>query len=181
MLLTSGHVSVLLTSSIIVLFTALLFLSGYVLQQRTVASLQTAIKPRIQPPKIEPDPLKGLVGGKPAHDIYSFSGDALQSVQTRFSRVQNVVFPWSKLAYVQPVREQSELCNSIMFFSDLQKLKSPARRILMFPRDWLLPTTVGDDQNSAIETTKRLLRLAAKQYGVKLHPIEPLDHEGDKG
>ena len=177
MLLTSSHVSMLLSSGVVILFTGLLFLSGYVLQQQTVASLQTAIKPRIQPPKLESDPLRDLVHDRAAHSVYSFGGDALHSVRARFSRVQDAVLPWSRLAYVQLVREHSELCNSIMFLGELNRLKSPARRLLMFPRDWALPTA-EDDIDVEIETSKRLLRLAARRYGVKLHPMEPLENEG---
>lgn len=44
-LLTSSTVSFMISSSIIGLFTFLLFLSGYVLQQRTVRSIQLAIRP----------------------------------------------------------------------------------------------------------------------------------------
>ena len=47
MLLTQTQVSAAISSFTIIFFTGLLFLSGYILQQRTVASLQTAIRPRI--------------------------------------------------------------------------------------------------------------------------------------
>ena len=181
MLLTSSHVSMLLSSGVVVLFTGLLFLSGYVLQQQTVANLQTAIKPRIQPPKLESDPLEDLARGRATHNLFNFGDEALHSVQARFSRVQDTVLPWSRLAYVQLVREPSELCNSIMFLGELHRLKSPGRRVLMFPRDWALPTAENDHINVEIETSKRLLRLAARRYGVKLHPVEPLENGGDAG
>ncbi|KAI1662411.1 hypothetical protein F4813DRAFT_107742 [Daldinia decipiens] len=45
MLLTSSQVSVLISSGIVVLFTAALFLSGYAIQQRTLRDLRAAIKP----------------------------------------------------------------------------------------------------------------------------------------
>ncbi|KAI1803727.1 hypothetical protein F4811DRAFT_523331 [Daldinia bambusicola] len=45
MLLTSSQVSVVLSSGIVVLCTAALFLSGYVIQQRTLRDLRAAIKP----------------------------------------------------------------------------------------------------------------------------------------
>ncbi|KAI9742748.1 MAG: hypothetical protein M1818_003477 [Claussenomyces sp. TS43310] len=48
MLLTSGQVSVILSTIIIFLLTSALFLSGYVVQQKTVANLRAAIRP---PPK----------------------------------------------------------------------------------------------------------------------------------
>ncbi|KAL7621402.1 hypothetical protein AAE478_008724 [Parahypoxylon ruwenzoriense] len=57
MLLTSSQVSVLISSGIVVLCTAALFLSGYTIQQRTLRDLRAAIKPNRIPrpsPKIYP-------------------------------------------------------------------------------------------------------------------------------
>ncbi|KAB8295955.1 hypothetical protein EYC80_008775 [Monilinia laxa] len=48
MLLTSGQVSVAISSFIVFFFTTALFLSGYVLQQQTVRDLREAIKPQFQ-------------------------------------------------------------------------------------------------------------------------------------
>ncbi|CAG9940564.1 unnamed protein product [Clonostachys rosea f. rosea IK726] len=45
-LLTSSQVSVLLTSFVVISCTCALFLSGYVIQQRTLRDLRTAIRPR---------------------------------------------------------------------------------------------------------------------------------------
>lgn len=52
-LLTSSAVSVTLSSGVVCIFTFLLFLSGYVLQQQTVRSLQEAIR---RPPEPKPVP-----------------------------------------------------------------------------------------------------------------------------
>ncbi|AEO65166.1 uncharacterized protein THITE_2111895 [Thermothielavioides terrestris NRRL 8126] len=53
MLLTSAQVSVAVSSGIVILCTAALFLSGYALQQRTLRELRAAIKPSPEPsPKI---------------------------------------------------------------------------------------------------------------------------------
>ncbi|KAI1504953.1 hypothetical protein F5X99DRAFT_331800 [Biscogniauxia marginata] len=57
MLLTSSQVSVLISSGIIILCTFALFLSGYVIQQRTLRDLREAIRPNRIPrpsPKIYP-------------------------------------------------------------------------------------------------------------------------------
>ncbi|EGX91085.1 hypothetical protein CCM_05242 [Cordyceps militaris CM01] len=48
-LLTSSQVSIILTGIVIFLCTLGLFLSGYVIQQRTVNDLRDAIRPRIRP------------------------------------------------------------------------------------------------------------------------------------
>ncbi|KAK1833075.1 hypothetical protein QBC39DRAFT_432643 [Podospora conica] len=53
MLLTSSQVSVAVSSGVVFLCTAALFLSGYVIQQRTLRDLRAAIKPSPRPsPKI---------------------------------------------------------------------------------------------------------------------------------
>ncbi|KAI0162070.1 hypothetical protein GGR57DRAFT_453076 [Xylariaceae sp. FL1272] len=49
MLLTSSQVSVLITTTIVILCTSALFFSGYVIQQRTLRDLRTAIKPKYIP------------------------------------------------------------------------------------------------------------------------------------
>ncbi|KAL3418887.1 hypothetical protein PVAG01_09108 [Phlyctema vagabunda] len=49
MLLTSSQVSVAISSTVIFLFTSALFLSGYVVQQKTVQDLRIAIKPAPRP------------------------------------------------------------------------------------------------------------------------------------
>ncbi|KAK4230913.1 hypothetical protein QBC38DRAFT_467275 [Podospora fimiseda] len=51
MLLTSGQVSVALSSAIVFFFTLALFLSGYAIQQRTLREIRAAIK---APPKPSP-------------------------------------------------------------------------------------------------------------------------------
>ncbi|KAK3694578.1 hypothetical protein B0T22DRAFT_452841 [Podospora appendiculata] len=49
MLLTSSQASVAISSSIVVVFTLALFLSGYAIQQRTLRDLRAAIKPSPRP------------------------------------------------------------------------------------------------------------------------------------
>lgn len=85
---------------------------------------------------------------------------------------------WSRLGYVQVVREHVELCSAVMLLSDFHRMKSPAKRILMFPRMWL--ATAEDDQYSPeMSTTRRLLRTAARRYGVTLIPMEPIVEGAD--
>ncbi|KXX80868.1 hypothetical protein MMYC01_202072 [Madurella mycetomatis] len=53
MLLTSAQVSVAVSSGVVFFFTAALFLSGYIIQQRTLRDLRAAIKPTPRPsPKV---------------------------------------------------------------------------------------------------------------------------------
>lgn len=85
---------------------------------------------------------------------------------------------WSRLGYVQVVREHVELCSAVMLLSDLHKMKSPAKRILMFPRLWLVEST-EEIYSPEMSTTRRLLRTAARRYGVTLIPMEPIIHGAD--
>jgi hypothetical protein len=80
---------------------------------------------------------------------------------------------WSRLGYVQVVREHVELCSAVMLMSDLHRMKSPAKRILMFPRLWLLEADASK-KDAQMATTWRLLRTAARRYGVTLMPMEPI-------
>ncbi|KXJ93897.1 hypothetical protein Micbo1qcDRAFT_158802 [Microdochium bolleyi] len=62
MMLTHSQVSVVLSSGVVIMFTGALFMSGYVLQQRTLNKLRTAVIQQMQPrpsPKIYlPDKFK---------------------------------------------------------------------------------------------------------------------------
>ena len=157
------------------LFTFALFLSGYVLQQRYVHSLQAAIKPRLPKPlpaakPIEPPTLDAKwarpVGSRPEVDEYVQQMMAAPTLD------------WARLGYVQVAREHGELCSAIMLLADLQQMKSPAKRVLMFPRVWLKDTN-EDEWNPQMSTTMRLLRTAARRYGVTLMPMETIVENAD--
>ncbi|KAL1655784.1 hypothetical protein SLS61_001808 [Didymella pomorum] len=164
LLLTSGQVSVILSAIIIFAFTFALFLSGYVLQQRYVHNLQQAIKPRIPKPLPIPKPVAPPTldekWARPVEDAMAqyMSGQELD---------------WSRLGYVQVVRSHVELCSAVMLLSDLHRMKSPARRVLMFPKPWLLEA-VDEKYSAEMATTRRLLGTAARRYGVTLVPMEPI-------
>ncbi|KAF2686292.1 glycosyltransferase family 8 protein [Lentithecium fluviatile CBS 122367] len=159
------------SAAIVFLFTMALFLSGYVLQQRYVHTLQAAIKPRlpkplpaakpIQPPTLDVKWARPM-GSRPDVDE---SVDQLIAGET---------LDWSRLGYVQVVKEFAELCSAVMLLADVQKLKSPAKRILMFPRVWLKERKDDEEYDSQMSTTMRLLRTAARRHGVTLHPMETI-------
>lgn len=80
---------------------------------------------------------------------------------------------WSRLGYVQMVKEHVELCNAVMLLSDLHEMRSPARKIIMFPRVWL--RSMDDEEyDPQMSTTRRLLRTAVRRYGVTLAPMETI-------
>lgn len=167
--------NMMLTHSSVFLFTLALFLSGYVLQQQYVHSLRLAIKPRLPKPLPAQAPLlpptldvkwARPVGSRPEVD---------ESVQ---QMVEAPTIDWGRLGYVQVVKDYSELCSAIMLLADLQDKRSPAKRILMFPKAWLKETS-EEDWDPQMSTTRRLLRTAARRHGARLVPMETVDADAD--
>lgn len=82
-LLTSGTVSIIISSGVVCTFTFLLFLCGYVLQQQTVRSLQEAIR---QPPERRPVPTLPAKFRHPENELFEAAvGDNIEgSVDSTF-------------------------------------------------------------------------------------------------
>ncbi|KAI0109526.1 glucose N-acetyltransferase [Nemania sp. FL0031] len=73
---------------------------------------------------------------------------------------------WSKYAYTQYVTNKEYLCNSVMIFETLYRLKAKADRVMMYPDNMMSPTETEPTSNEA-----KLLVKARDQYGVKLVPV----------
>lgn len=75
------------------------------------------------------------------------------------------------------------MCNAVMVLAKLQKLKSPARRILLFPQSWASEKKAkkGDIGDPFMDSSRRLMRMAARRYGVELRPISPVLRGGEDG
>jgi len=86
---------------------------------------------------------------------------------------------WQRLAHVQLVRRHHDVCNAIMVLAELHRLKSPARRVLLFPRDWALEKQgkKGDISDPFLDSSRRLMRMAARRYHVELRPVNPVMEE----
>jgi len=77
------------------------------------------------------------------------------------------------LAYAQLVRDHSEVCNALILFADLHRLRSPVPRLLLFPRSWTRDSD-GEVFDPLLETTRRLIKKAARWYRVILVPVDPV-------
>jgi hypothetical protein len=68
------------------------------------------------------------------------------------------------------------MCNAMMVLAELHRLKSPARRILLFPQAWATEKKAqrGDTSDPFLDISRRLMKVAARRYGVELRPISPL-------
>lgn len=87
-----------------------------------------------------------------------------------------VIVDWNRLAHVQLVTNHHEVCSSIMLLSEMHRLKSPAKRMLLFPQVWAMDKggKKGFVDDPYLDTTRRLLKLAARRYGIELRPVSPI-------
>lgn len=83
---------------------------------------------------------------------------------------------WSKFAYTQYVTNKEYLCNSVMIFETLYRLKAKADLVMMYPDSMMTPTETNPTSNEA-----RLLVKARDQYGVKLVPVSVQRRTGGDG
>ncbi|CAJ2512639.1 Uu.00g007580.m01.CDS01 [Anthostomella pinea] len=73
---------------------------------------------------------------------------------------------WSRYAYTQYVTNAAYLCNSVMIFETLFRLKSKADRVMMYPATMMDPAETNPTGEDA-----RLLVKARDVYKVKLVPV----------
>ncbi|KAE8349971.1 hypothetical protein BDV28DRAFT_163257 [Aspergillus coremiiformis] len=164
-LLTSSTVSVILSSGVICIFTLLLFLSGYVLQQQSVRSIQHAIKP--PHPR---DPITGLGSARSSSHQGSSKLSLLDDILPDQPRNPEQK---GSYAYLQLLStpDPSDICSAILFFKTLSTNGTAIQdRLFMYPQEW--------DQMSAHKISKpvskalSLLRTASLKYDIWLLPID---------
>lgn len=140
------------------IFTFLLFLSGYILQQQTVRSIQAAIKP--------PTPPSPLQSTDPTRVVAKHFGDPnINSAYEKFLATNKPKGGWAKVAYVQLIREHLHVCNAAMLFAELGHEESMARKVMLYPKEW-------HTQHKGSETSLRILKNAEKRYKVELQPVD---------
>jgi hypothetical protein len=156
----------------VVVITFFLFLAGYTIQQRSIADLQAQLKPRIPIAPLSRSAQQPLSGPQHPSRLFNSEQNAIISEHTA-TQEQPPHVDWQKLAHVQTVTTHHDVCSTIMFFGDLARLKSPARRILLFPQAWAMEKQAAkhDLIDPYMDITRRLLRRAARRYNVELRPI----------
>lgn len=168
MLLTSGQLSVAISSGVVFIFTTLLFLSGYILQQQTVHSLQLALHPPPAPPIPATNPVLQKHFGQPP---------GRGGFYDKFLAKNRPRGGWAKVAYAQLVRRHVEVCGAVMGMREVERGESMAQRIIMYPQEWDRKVEEGEggrreEEVGRRETSRRLLRKAAKEYRVMLQAVE---------
>ena len=190
-LISSSTVSVVISSSVISLFTLLLFLSGLFLQQRSVRSIQAVIRPT-DAPKIShwPPQARPFYTQKLANSAHS-SPDLRPSSQTEsryndkeevpkefwdLSRRRSDDPPPSQQAVVQVLSRPSasDICSSILLFRTLASNSSiRPQQVLLYPQSW--------DSNPpmrSITSALEVLRASSDEYNVVLHPLSTRGQRG---
>ncbi|KAI9825129.1 MAG: hypothetical protein M1832_001449 [Thelocarpon impressellum] len=180
MLLTSGQISMTISSAVVFIFTSLLFLSGYILQQQTVRNLQSVIKPP-RPARVAPVQDSAPI---PALAALEFGDPPGSKGHSAFQSLLNLGGPpggWKKMAHVQVVSDHMRVCSSIMLFADLHRHKSKAGRVLLYPKSWSDGEGLEDEHTDPLlVTSRRLLKAAAKRYSVVLRAVDSITETVDE-
>ncbi|KAL1958671.1 hypothetical protein VTO42DRAFT_4014 [Malbranchea cinnamomea] len=187
-LVSSSTVSFALSSSIFIIFTLLLFLSGLVLQQQSVRSIQAVIRPP-EPPKINhwPPQARGVAKRELQQsstneyiELESHTETLTAAVQqhTVLSRLGHNDNNDDKYTNETPMPagqaivqflfrpSAADICSSILLFGTLASNSSvPSQRVLFYPESW--------DSNPpmrSITSALKVLRSSSAEYNVVLHP-----------
>ncbi|KAL5042680.1 hypothetical protein BDW71DRAFT_135243 [Aspergillus fruticulosus] len=158
-LLTHSTVSVILSTSVVSIFTFLLFLSGYALQQKSVRTIQHAIRPPEHPKvyKRSQDPLSNLDIEAELEEVPQVQTKVTPGVEGNYAYLQLLSDP-----------DPSNICSAILFFKQLSTNKSAIQdRLFMYPSYW---DTMA--LSKPVTAALSLLRAASLKYDVWLLPID---------
>ncbi|KAL4896042.1 hypothetical protein BDV59DRAFT_171885 [Aspergillus ambiguus] len=162
-LLTSSTVSVIASTGVVCLFTIVLFLSGYVLQQQSVRNIQHALRP---PPH---DPIAGLGSSRSSYQKrdQSLLSDIVPDTQSPKVSAEG------NYAYLQLLStpDPSDICSAILFFKQLAVNGTAVHdRLFMYPQEWdLMPPK---KLSKPVATALSYLRAASLKYSIWLLPID---------
>ncbi|KAL4799674.1 hypothetical protein BDV19DRAFT_354533 [Aspergillus venezuelensis] len=169
-LLTHSTVSVIVSTGVVSIFTFLLFLSGYALQQQSVQTIQHAIRPPDNSHKVykrssssTQEPISELDLGAKISDFDL--DDTIPNIQ-----VDPPSQAEGNYAYLQLLStpDPSNICSAIAFFAHLSKNGSAINdRLFMYPSSWDTMTP-----SKPISIALSLLREASLKYDIWLLPID---------
>ncbi|KAJ9613156.1 hypothetical protein H2200_003097 [Cladophialophora chaetospira] len=185
-LLTPSTVSAMISGSVVCLFTFLLFLSGYVLQQQSVRSIQEAIR---RPP--EPKPVPTLPARfRHVDDVNETVGVVLEQPGAGFvDGIQVPVLAPSggkgtrkdptprNLAYFFALEEPRHLCSALLFAKhhrSTSRLAKDPSIVLLYPSTW------ESDSSSLYTSTLNFMRDVQELYDLIYHPVNIHRGWGDR-
>lgn len=165
-LLTPSTVSSFISMGVIFIFTFLLFLSGYVLQQQSVRSIQQALKP----PQDSEYPLARHGSGSTyrnarrdtSYDQSYVHNDRQQDNNGNYAYIQLLSTP-----------DPSNICSAILFFHHLSKNGTAVQdRLFMYPQEWDQPSSKNKKLSKPVTKALSMLRSASIKYNIWLLPID---------
>jgi hypothetical protein len=169
MLLTSSHVSIILSSTIVIICAIAIFIGGYALQEHTVQNLHAALRPH--------NPISNR--HKAQSDSSAGLSTGLNLLKTHLYLSRDNAFDWSRLAYAQVVKSHEDVCDALIILHELYRSRSAAPKLLLFPRTWIREQSGAEPIDEVLERTVRMLRKASRLYRAILVPIAPLVEGSD--
>ncbi|OJD25725.1 hypothetical protein ACJ73_02899 [Blastomyces percursus] len=198
-LLTSSTISLAISTSIIGLFTLLLFLSGYVLQQQSVRGIQAALSPTTP---THPASRPFVAGGSPAgaYVIVNQGKEAFSSPDVVVTDSDDTVEgrdgelgessgyegmnsgqddqgsrygQMHKQVYLQMVSRPSVsgICSSLLFFKTLSSQSEIVTdKVFLYPQSW----DINAPTRSIVEALS-ILKNHQDEYGMIIHAIDMTD------
>ncbi|CAG8285383.1 unnamed protein product [Penicillium salamii] len=161
-LLTSSTVSTIVSMGVICIFTTLLFISGYVLQQQSVKNIQHALKPQeaAQMARYGPGPAFQQKRGVSAWADDHTYGTPQHPVSGNYAYLQLLSEP-----------DPSDICSAILFFKQLATNGTAIQdRLFVYPEQWdrIPAQKLGSSTRQALS----ILRAASSKYNIWLLPID---------
>ncbi|RVD81315.1 uncharacterized protein DFL_009182 [Arthrobotrys flagrans] len=172
-----GRIGLRITSSILFLFSFILFLSGCILQRRSMHTLEryydTMPLPETHPLALEkkrrkiqaenPTPSSG-------NKNYNHGGNQrILSTSSRQRTSQDLIWEqrqqqlemelrrekerYRTVGYVQLVDDFTSVCSAVLTFNDLDRVGSKASRILIYPESWDMQLEISESQQKEAQKT----------------------------
>jgi hypothetical protein len=175
-LLTASTVSTLFTSSVICLFTLLLFFSGYLLQQQSVRNIQHVL--RVPSPHLQ---LRDGTGNRLLVEHENSQKAAARDSLNHNSRDGTWPNPepnarqgedtQRSYAYLQLLSrpDVSDICSAVLFFKTLAGGRTTIQdRLFMYPQEWDSMASTYKNVSTALS----ILQAASSKYDIWLLPID---------
>ncbi|KAJ5919915.1 hypothetical protein N7454_009750 [Penicillium verhagenii] len=162
-LLTSSTVSAIVSFGVVCIFSLMLFIAGYVVQQQSVKNIKHALRP---PP--------GSPGGLGSRgSTFQNSAQKRGLSDSDLGLGDHRPSSGGNYAYLQLLSspEASDICSAISFFKQLSTNGSVIQdRLFMYPEEWdrMSATQLGKPALTALS----ILRAASIKYGIWLLPID---------
>ncbi|KAK6542676.1 N-acetylglucosaminyltransferase [Orbilia ellipsospora] len=175
-----GRIGLRITSSILFIFSFILFLSGCVLQRQSVTTLEKYYdtmplpethplalekKRRLKKSKLQDESKQSVVDTREGSSYGDQQRMLLSSTAYSPAQRQQELERerYRSVGYVQIVTKLEEVCNAILVFADLEKVGSKASRVLMYPAGWDLQLDIPlAQQNEAQERLRKQLESGRK-------------------